>query len=249
MIAAASTAEKLQACQESGADLLLNYRQSDSSSGNAGSPTSRKGHRGGGGGDWRRSLQKLTGGRAVDVVLDNVGGADCEVRPRPHPSQHSASISRLCLPSVRPSAPPCSNRLAYRCALGPFFSRLLCLVTSVALTASTPADGVAKPRRRRPLPGGWVRVRDHPGSAAEPDSPEGGERDGRLLGGLEGARARREVRRPTQVLVEGKLRSAICRSKLKYMTFQHRGREPVPPMQQQHRTTKARERNSADIEL
>eukprot|EP00903_Cladosiphon_okamuranus_P006865 g6686.t1 len=81
VIAAASTAEKLQACQESGADLLLNYRQSDSG-GKVGSSASRKEGRSGGGGDWRRSLQKLTGGRAVDVVLDNVGGADCETALR-----------------------------------------------------------------------------------------------------------------------------------------------------------------------
>eukprot|EP00752_Nemacystus_decipiens_P008741 g7802.t1 len=88
VIAAASTAEKLRVCQASGADLLLNYRQGDANGGGgggggeAGASTSRKGPRGGGGGDWRRSLQRLTGGRAVDVVLDNVGGADCETALR-----------------------------------------------------------------------------------------------------------------------------------------------------------------------
>ena len=83
MIAAASTPEKLQACRESGADLLLNYRQSEDSGGGDGkagaSPSSRERRRGGGGVDWRAALKRLTGGRAVDVVLDNVGGADCEV--------------------------------------------------------------------------------------------------------------------------------------------------------------------------
>lgn len=39
-----------------------------------------EGRRGRGQSDWRRALMQLTGGRAVDVVLDNVGGADCEVR-------------------------------------------------------------------------------------------------------------------------------------------------------------------------
>lgn len=67
VIAAASTGDKLQACRDSGADLLLDYRQGD---GNGG------GRRGG---DWRGALKRLTGGRGVDVVLDNVGGADCEV--------------------------------------------------------------------------------------------------------------------------------------------------------------------------
>lgn len=87
VIAAASTAEKLQACRDSGADLLLNYRQSGSGGGSSSSRgdagvnagvSSSKG-RGGGGGGWRKALMQLTGGRAVDVVLDNVGGADCEV--------------------------------------------------------------------------------------------------------------------------------------------------------------------------
>ncbi|CAM9857180.1 unnamed protein product, partial [Hapterophycus canaliculatus] len=72
VIAAASTQEKLQACRDSGADLLLNYREGHSGGGGVS----------GGGGDWRRALKRLTGGRAVDVVLDNVGGADCEMAMR-----------------------------------------------------------------------------------------------------------------------------------------------------------------------
>ncbi|CAM9456487.1 unnamed protein product [Ectocarpus sp. 13 AM-2016] len=70
VIAAASTREKLQACRDSGADFLLNYRQGDDIGG---------GRRGG---DWRGALKRVTGGRGVDVVLDNVGGADCETAVR-----------------------------------------------------------------------------------------------------------------------------------------------------------------------
>ncbi|CAM9242046.1 unnamed protein product [Pylaiella littoralis] len=86
VIAAASTPEKLRACRDSGADLLLDYRQSDGDSDSGGgvktevSPS--EGRRGRGQSDWRRALMQLTGGRAVDVVLDNVGGADCETAVR-----------------------------------------------------------------------------------------------------------------------------------------------------------------------
>ena len=74
MIAAASSTDKLQACRDSGADLLLNYRDS------GGVVAQGKGDRSKGRGqDWRSALRRLTGGRGVDIVLDNVGGADCEV--------------------------------------------------------------------------------------------------------------------------------------------------------------------------
>lgn len=74
MIAAASSADKLQACRDSGADLLLNYRDREgvAAGGKGDRPEAR-------GRDWRAALRRLTGGRGVDVVLDNVGGADCEV--------------------------------------------------------------------------------------------------------------------------------------------------------------------------
>lgn len=69
VIAAASTPEKLRACAESGADFLLNYRRTNDEG--------RKGKRAGD--SWRDELKRLVGGRGVDVVLDSVGGADCEV--------------------------------------------------------------------------------------------------------------------------------------------------------------------------
>lgn len=59
VVAAASTNEKLRVCRDSGADLLLNYRESE--------------------GNWRSTLKKLTGGRGIDVVVDTVGGLDCRV--------------------------------------------------------------------------------------------------------------------------------------------------------------------------
>lgn len=74
MIAAASTPDKLRACRDSGADLLLNYRDNGGVSKEAEGGSSK-----GRGRDWRAALKRLTGGREVDVVLDNVGGADCEV--------------------------------------------------------------------------------------------------------------------------------------------------------------------------
>ncbi|CAM9452591.1 unnamed protein product [Laminaria digitata] len=73
VIAAASSADKLQACRDSGADLLLNYRDNGGIAvGGKGDRTKERGR------DWRAALRQLTGGRGVDVVLDNVGGADCE---------------------------------------------------------------------------------------------------------------------------------------------------------------------------
>ncbi|CAM9683719.1 unnamed protein product [Sphacelaria rigidula] len=68
VVAAASTAEKLEACRASGADFLLNYRELE------GDATGK-----GGGGGWRDALKELVGRRGIDVVLDSVGGADCEV--------------------------------------------------------------------------------------------------------------------------------------------------------------------------
>lgn len=68
VIAAASTPDKLQVCRDSGADMLLNYRE-------------RSGDEratGGKGGSWRGALKRLVGERGIDVVVDNVGGADCE---------------------------------------------------------------------------------------------------------------------------------------------------------------------------
>lgn len=69
VIAAASTPEKLEACRESGADMLLKYRGQD-----------RDGN--GDSGSWREALKRLIGKRGVDVVLDVVGGSDCEVSVR-----------------------------------------------------------------------------------------------------------------------------------------------------------------------
>lgn len=60
VVAAASTSEKLRVCRDSGADLLLNYREGE--------------------GDWRGALKRLTEGRGIDVVVDIVGGSDCGVR-------------------------------------------------------------------------------------------------------------------------------------------------------------------------
>lgn len=71
VIAAASSPDKLQACRDSGADLLLNYRE-EALPLKENDQRRRK--------DWRSALKRLTGGRGVDIVVDNVGGADCEVR-------------------------------------------------------------------------------------------------------------------------------------------------------------------------
>ncbi len=51
VIAAASTAEKLAVCRQSGADELVNYSEPD----------------------WREQIKALTGGNGVDVVYDAVG--------------------------------------------------------------------------------------------------------------------------------------------------------------------------------
>ena len=77
VIAAASTAEKLRACRESGADLLLNYREGVGGKENGGREGASS--RGSDGRDWRSALKRLTKGKGVDVVVDNVGGSDCEV--------------------------------------------------------------------------------------------------------------------------------------------------------------------------
>lgn len=68
VIAAASTPEKLETCRDSGADFLLNYR--DPKDSRAGKSRA---------GNWRQALKRLVGPRGIDVVLDSVGGADCEV--------------------------------------------------------------------------------------------------------------------------------------------------------------------------
>lgn len=86
MIAAASTREKLEVCRKSGADLLLNYREPRASDGGGKSKASPKGAQG----DWRGELKKLTAGRGVDVVLDNVGGSDCEASAPFPPIDHPA---------------------------------------------------------------------------------------------------------------------------------------------------------------
>ncbi|HEX5278104.1 MAG TPA: NADPH:quinone oxidoreductase family protein, partial [Fluviicoccus sp.] len=52
VIAAASTAEKLEVCRRFGADELVNYSAPD----------------------WREKVKALTGGNGVDVVYDAVGG-------------------------------------------------------------------------------------------------------------------------------------------------------------------------------
>lgn len=52
VIAAASTAEKLEVCRQSGADELVNYSEPD----------------------WREKVKALTGGHGVDVIYDAVGG-------------------------------------------------------------------------------------------------------------------------------------------------------------------------------
>ncbi|MDO8329833.1 MAG: NADPH:quinone oxidoreductase family protein [Fluviicoccus sp.] len=56
VIAAASTAEKLEVCRQSGADELVNYNDAD----------------------WREQIKALTGGNGVDVVYDAVGGGYAE---------------------------------------------------------------------------------------------------------------------------------------------------------------------------
>ena len=56
VIAAASTAEKLEVCRQSGADELVNYSDAD----------------------WREQIKMLTGGNGVDVVYDAVGGGYAE---------------------------------------------------------------------------------------------------------------------------------------------------------------------------
>ncbi|CAM9488266.1 unnamed protein product [Ascophyllum nodosum] len=80
VIAAASTAEKLRACRESGADLLLNYREGVGGKENGGREGASS--RGSDGRDWRSALKRLTKGKGVDVVVDNVGGSDCEIAMR-----------------------------------------------------------------------------------------------------------------------------------------------------------------------
>jgi NADPH:quinone reductase len=52
VIAAASSAEKLQVCREHGADECIDYQQED----------------------LREALKRITGGKGVDVVFDPVGG-------------------------------------------------------------------------------------------------------------------------------------------------------------------------------
>jgi NADPH2:quinone reductase len=52
VIAAASTAEKLAVCKEHGADMLVNYSESN----------------------WREQIKTLTGGKGADVIYDPVGG-------------------------------------------------------------------------------------------------------------------------------------------------------------------------------
>jgi NADPH2:quinone reductase len=56
VVAAASSPEKLEACRARGADLTVDYAQPE----------------------WRKALEKLLGGRGLDVVYDPVGGAFSE---------------------------------------------------------------------------------------------------------------------------------------------------------------------------
>lgn len=77
VVAAASTSEKLRVCRDSGADLLLNYRESE--------------------GDWRGALKRLTGGRGIDVVVDNVGGLDCGVSIVFDVRNRTAVVLRRCV--------------------------------------------------------------------------------------------------------------------------------------------------------
>ncbi|HRD78433.1 MAG TPA: NADPH:quinone oxidoreductase family protein [Hyphomicrobiaceae bacterium] len=60
VIAVASTAEKLEVCRAGGADLLLNYAETD----------------------LKQGLRELTGGKGVDVVYDCVGGEHTEAAIR-----------------------------------------------------------------------------------------------------------------------------------------------------------------------
>jgi NADPH2:quinone reductase len=60
VVAVASTAEKLEICREHGAEVLLNYTETD----------------------LKQGLRDLTGGRGVDVVYDCVGGDHAEAALR-----------------------------------------------------------------------------------------------------------------------------------------------------------------------